>query len=152
MAFTNGTADKFAALPVGTVFQYSSDGTTYTTLPNIRTIGTVGETGTFVDVTPLGDTKTRALAGLSEQPEITYGFLDAFDETDWTTFLTAAQNKTAMKIRIWFPNKRQADLDVALNGYQLSEPSNDSPIEVTVAARQNTIAWTSVETPPGGGS
>lgn len=156
MAFTTPQADKYARIPAGSYFAYSTDGTTWVELPNIRQIGAVGETGNFVDVTPLSSTKTMAIAGLKEAPELTWTFLDAPDEADWTGFCDLADKGSPCQIKIWFPNGRQVLGDYVLNGYQMTEPSNDAAIEFTVNARQNAITWSTGQTDPrgtsGGGS
>ena len=148
MAFTTPLASSYAAIPAGSYFGYSTDGTTFTELPNIRGIGAIGETGTFVDVTPLSATTTQAIAGMKEAPEVTFTFLDAPDETDWTAFTTLAENGTECTIKIWLPNQRMVTGTYALNGFQLSDPSSDAPIECTVSARQNKITWATGENKP----
>ncbi|MEF1310671.1 phage tail tube protein [Vibrio mytili] len=148
MAFTTPQPDQYAAIPAGSYFGYSTDGTTWTELPNIRGIGAVGETGTFVDVTPLSATKSYGIAGLKERPEVTFTFLDAPDETDWNTFTDAADAGEPMKIKIWFPNGRMVTGNYTLNGFQMVEPSLDAPIEFTVNAKQNEITWSAGEDDP----
>ena len=137
---------EFAMLPAGTRVSYGALGTLMTAgklLQNAMSIGATGKKGTYVEVTRLIDTEPKFMQDMGEAEDKTFVFLDAPDDTNQESFITAAEAKQTVLMFIEFPNKRIATQELALSGWSMQ--SVDTPkgkvLQVEVYAKQNSVSW-----------
>lgn len=132
----------YAKLPSGTRVLYGAiedDTAALKLLKDADAVGVTGKTAGFVECTRLIDIERKYISDLAEGPDKEFVFLDDPSDTDLQALLTKADNSETVKIRIEFPNKRWADMIVALGGWSQQELDKSKPMYLVVAGKQNSI-------------
>lgn len=137
---------EYAVLPAGTRVSVGAPGGTLATaklLQSAMAIGTTGVKGQFMEVSRLIDRDRKYMSDMAEGEDKTFVFLDDVDDTAQQGLLASADNKSTVVIFLEFPNRRVAEINVALSGWAMQ--SIDSPagkvLQVEVYAKQNSIKW-----------
>ncbi|MDE9591155.1 phage tail protein, partial [Xenorhabdus bovienii] len=63
--------------------------------------------------------------------------------TDFTTFLNAAQHRETVQFYVALPNRRTATMILALSGWEMNDinaPASEV-IQITVKGKQNNLVW-----------
>ncbi|MEQ1977294.1 phage tail protein [Xenorhabdus sp. SGI240] len=140
------TSPEYAVLPAGTVVKFGKPGDTVEKmrpLINCKALGATGLTGSFIDCTTLMDTNKQFISDMPEGPEKSLGFIDDPENTDFTTFLNAAEKRETVQFYIALPNKRTATMILALSGWEMNDinaPASEV-IQITVKGKQNNLVW-----------
>jgi hypothetical protein len=138
-------ANTIAVLGAGTTFAMG-DGETaeqFTAIPGVLSIGSFGEQGEFIDVTPLSATTEETIGGMGKGAEREIVMNDLTGEAAQQAFLTAALARNVKNFRVTYPTGRSGTMSLALNGYQVQEPESNGQMKVVVYAKQNgAVAWT----------
>lgn len=88
----------------GTVLQYSPDASppTWSTIPEIRTIGGPDGQSPLIDVTDLSSTGKEYLIGLKDEGALQLGLFYIPDNAVHTALRTAWSNRTLLRFRMTF--------------------------------------------------
>ncbi|MCO7225774.1 hypothetical protein [Pleionea sp. CnH1-48] len=137
---------KYAKVPAGTIFEFEDPATpdTFIKLPNIDSLGEVGQTGTFVEVTTLVDKTKKYVADRPDAPEKELVFIDNAGDADFKKFLDEAEKGSNVRCKITFPSGRIAETkSLTLAGWKMQDVSSgdNSAMKISVLARQNDITW-----------
>lgn len=136
-------ASNIAVIGAGTTLSYESDTPdTYIDLIHATAVGATGEQGEFVETTPIKATTKTFIAGMKTPPDKEITLNDVPGDTDQEAFLTKAKANETVNMQIVFSNGRTGKFTLALSGYQVNEPEGNSPVTVTVFAKQSgDTAW-----------
>ncbi|EKO3721378.1 hypothetical protein P0F40_000833 [Vibrio metschnikovii] len=132
---------KYARLPAGTkVYCAEIDNPeARKLLKDMNAIGTTGKKSGFVEVDRLIDVEPKFMADTPEAPDKEWILID--DPTDENTawLLDKADLNEAVIIYVEFPNRRWAEMVIALGGWELKELEKGKPMMLSVAGKQNSI-------------
>lgn len=138
---------EYATIPAGTRVLYGATGGTVAAaqlLQSAMGIGATGKKGTFMKVTRLIDTEAKYMSDMGEGEDKTLVFIDDPTDTAQEALLASADAKETKVFYMQFPNGRQAEIELVLNGWSLQ--AVDSPdgkvLQVEVYGKQNRIKWT----------
>ena len=108
-------------------------------LKDANAVGATGKNVGFVDATRLIDTEAKYVADLPDAPDKEFAFYDDPDDADLQGLLDAAEAKQTVKVRIEFPNRRWADMIIALGGWSQKELNKNEGMQLVVVGKQNGI-------------
>lgn len=138
---------EYASLPAGTRVLYGPTGGAVATaqlLQSAMGIGATGKKGAFLKVTRLIDIEPKYMSDMGEGEDKTLVFIDDTTDTAQEALLAAATDKATKVFYMQFPNGRQAEIELVLNGWSMQ--AVDSPdgkvLQVEVYGKQNRIKWT----------
>ncbi len=140
----------YAKLPAGTRMLFGPLGQPYSTfklLKDADQVGATGEKGGFIQCTRLIDKVHKSIADMKDGPEKEFVFLDDPNDTNMQEFLTLAESDSGVSVRLEFPNKRFAQMEIVLSGWEMQELDKSKPMYVVVAGKQNKIVRGIMETP-----
>ena len=127
-----------ATLGAGTLFKMSDmeSVATFTAIPGVKTIGTIGEETPTVEVTSLADTAKQYIAGIvdGEEKEITVNYLKS--DAEQKTFRDAARGKETRDVQIEYPDGTTAKFSLLLLGFKMNEAEMEAALTFTVKAKQ----------------
>lgn len=137
---------EYASLPAGTKVSYGAVGGTISVaqlLQSAMSIGTTGSKGTFMAVTRLIDTQPKYIADLGEGEDKTLVFIDDPADTAQSALLASAEAKETKVFYIQFPNKRVAEIQLVLSGWNMQavDAPNGKVLQLEVYGKQNSIKW-----------
>lgn len=108
-------------ITAGTVVSYSTDGgTIYKVIKKVDEIGDFGLDGSFIDTTSLEDTTKEYTGGIMDTPDIPTTFKEVVGDADQAEFLSLAESRTDVKMKVEFPSGTFAEFGLALSGYKTS--------------------------------
>lgn len=138
---------EYASLPAGTRVLYGPTSGTVAAaqlLQSAMGIGATGKKGAYLKVTRLIDTEPKYMSDMGEGEDKTLVFIDDTTDTAQEALLASADAKETKVFYMQFPNGRQAEIELVLNGWMLQ--AVDSPdgkvLQVEVYGKQNRIKWT----------
>lgn len=103
--------------------------------------GEIGQIGTFLDATTVKDCAKDYISGLSDAPDLTVSFLYS-PTTNQSNFIVGAQAGEKRKARIVFSGGVvQADFEIAMAGFTLSDPSPDTILTGSVNGKASKFIW-----------
>lgn len=132
----------YVKLPAGTrvLFGAIADATVdLKLLKDANAVGATGKNVGYVDATRLIDEETKYIADMPDAPDKEFVFFDDPDDADFQALLEAADAQQAVKIRIEFPNRRWADMIIALGSWTQKELSKGEGMQIIVTGKQNGI-------------
>ncbi len=125
----------------GTKLEYED--TTWKELLFAKELPALGETGSFVDVTPLRSTVKVYAAGEADTQELEFVLFDVPGDTDHQNFFTKANSATSLNMRITYTSGRIGTFLAELNRAMVNPPARGEGLTVTVKARQSgAVTWT----------
>lgn len=134
-----------ATLAAGTTVEFY-DGAIWRPISEPKSIGDLGEDGSFVDVTHLSSpNQTREyIAGMRDTSEltVTHAFVPA--DADDEAFRARATSKLSTNMRVTLPTTpaRVATFTLVLGGWKLTSPAPDAPLEAAVSGRiSGPVTW-----------
>ncbi|MDE9553007.1 phage tail protein [Xenorhabdus bovienii] len=148
------TSPEYAVLPAGTLVKFGKPGDSVEQMKpliNCKALGATGLTGSFVDCTTLMDTNKQFISDMQEGPEKSLGFIDDPENSDFVSFLNAAEKRDTVQFYIALPNKRTATMVLALSGWEMNDinaPASEV-IQITVKGKQNNLVWGIADTKTG---
>ena len=129
---------NIAKLGAGTVLAYEGDTAgTYVDLVNATAIGSTGEKGEFIEVTPIAALTREYIPGMKTPPDKEITLNDVFDDVDQEAFLARAKTNATVNMQVTFSNGRVGKFVLAMSGYQVNEPQGNSAVTVTVYGKQS---------------
>ena len=131
-----------AILGSGTLVEYNN-GSSWVEAIEPRSIGEIGDEGTFVDATHLNSpNQTREyIAGLSDTLEKDLEFNFVADDANQIALRSRAKNKTQTDFRVTFPaavdsgDQQRLTFTMALTSWKMSDPTPDGIITFVVNGR-----------------
>ena len=137
-------------LGAGCFLSYSTDsGTTWKELPMGLMIGDTGSTGEFVQITPIKNTTHTYIPGMKTPPQTQATFNHVPGVADYKAFIDAAQAGTAVQLKKTYTTGDEAVLNVVLNGFTVTEPTNNEQVKSTVNWQQSgDPVWSVTPTTP----
>lgn len=139
------TAATIAKIGAGTTLSYEDSNTpgTFIDLVNALQVGSTGEQGEFVEITPISQTTRQYIPGMKTPPDKEITFNDVPGDTDQEAFFNLAKSAETVNMQIIFANGRKGAYALALSGYQVNEPEGNSQITITVYGKQSgSVTWT----------
>lgn len=125
-----------AVLGAGTRL-YFTDASTEYEINEIRSIGTLGTTGSFVDVTPIDvtDNTRKYISGLQDTTEnaLTFNWIAA--DPAQSLLRALAQANSSVPMRIEFSNGEQFTWNAELSGFQVNDVPVDDALQAQVSYR-----------------
>ena len=134
---------KVAVIGAGTMLAYEATEGTYVDLPNALTIGSTGEQGSFVENTPISATEKIFIDGMLTPPDKEITLSDVPGDTEQEVFLTKAQDRETVNMKVTLANGRIGTYALKLAGKVVNEPEGEGAVTVTVYGKQSgTTTWT----------
>lgn len=134
-----------AKLAAGTQLQYEDPNLagTYKNLPGVLQIGTVGESGEFIETTPIDKTTREYIPGITTPDDKEIVMNDLPGDANQQEFLGLANTGATSKMKVVYTNGRTGDFTLALNGSKVNNPETDGQITISVFGRQSgATTWT----------
>ncbi len=110
---------------------------TYIELTNALEIGPIGAQGESVQVTPIGETTHRFIAGMETPPDLQFTFNHIPGDADYAGFLSLARSRTQINMRVQYTSGDRADFNCALLGAQMQTPESAAQLKMAVQAKQS---------------
>lgn len=117
--------------------------TTWKELLFAKELPALGETGSFVDVTPIRATVKVYAAGEADTQELEFVLFDVPGDTNHQNFFTKANQAASLSMRITYTSGRIGTFTAELNRATVNPPARGEGLTVTVKARQSgAVTWT----------
>ena len=110
-------------------------------IPEIVSLGQLGEQGSFVETTPIdvGDATRKYIPGLQDVAENTLTFNWRGDDVNQNTLAGWAESLLSVQMRVTFSNSVIFTATVGLSGFTTTEVSDaNAPLQASVTYRPST--------------
>jgi len=103
----------------------------------------VGEQGESIEVTPIGATSRQYISGLDTPPDKTMSFNHSRGVAEYDAFMTLAQARANVRMRVRYNSGDTATFSVALLGMMMQEVEGGAQLKMDVFAKQSgSTEWT----------
>ncbi len=139
-----------AVLVAGTVVAFSTDdGTTWTDIPGVMSVGALGLMSEAKEKTTLADTSKKYGAGLQDSPDKAIKGQYFGSDTDQRAFITQCKNRAEFLMRVTFPDIPSggttgtvAQFTFKALGFEVDENSAEDWMMFTANGKQNgDVTW-----------
>lgn len=138
------TTASSAVLGAGTRLYFTDNSTEYE-VSEIRSVGTIGTTGSFVDVTPIDvtDNTRKYINGLQDTTEnaLTFNWVSA-DPAQTLLRTLAEANTRGVPMRLVFSNGAESQWTANLSGFQINDVPVDDALQAQVSYRADSYVTT----------
>ena len=139
-----------AKLIAGTIVSFSTNIETpsYTEIPKITSVGSIGLQSEAKEATTLSDTQKVYYAGIQDAPDKTVKGQYLASNSDQAAFITACKNRTQMLMKIEFPDVEDGGTTGTIAtflfqplGFELDEGTAEDWMMFTINGKQNSQTW-----------